>query len=255
MTETIGFIGTGTITAAIVRGLKASAQGQRPVLLSPRSAQLSAELAAGLPGVSVASSNQDVLDRADLVVLAVRPQVAEAVLTDLRFAPEKPVISLIAGLDHDRLRAWTGVARLCRAIPLPFVESRTDAVPVFPPLPEAMQIFGALGQAMPVHDRAAFDAYATLSALMGSYFGIVEVAQDWGKAQGLTEAEARAYLGRMFANLGTVLQGSGLSLADLRHEHSTAGGLNEQAFAEFTKAGGTAALTAALNTVLRRAQG
>ncbi|MDE3028119.1 MAG: NAD(P)-binding domain-containing protein, partial [Paracoccaceae bacterium] len=116
--ETIGFIGTGTITAAIVRGLKASNPRGRPVLLSPRNADLSAALAAQLAGVEVAASNQDVLDRTDLVVLAVRPQVAEVVLRGLRFAPDTPVISLIAGLDHDRLRDLTGATRICRAIPL-----------------------------------------------------------------------------------------------------------------------------------------
>lgn len=253
--ETIGFIGTGTITAAIVRGLKVSNQRARPVLLSPRNAGLSAALAAQLPGVAVAASNQDVLDHSKLVVLAVRPQVAEVVLRGLRFAPDTPVISLIAGLDHDRLRDWTGVTRICRAIPLPFVEHCNDAVPIFPPMSEAIQLFGALGQAMPVEDRAAFDAYAALSALMGSYFGIVEVAQGWGVAQGLPDGDARAYLERLFANLGSVLQTSPLSLADLRRDHSTAGGLNEQVFAEFMKAGGATALTCALESVLRRIAG
>ncbi|MDE3027366.1 MAG: hypothetical protein KGH84_03075, partial [Paracoccaceae bacterium] len=145
--------------------------------------------------------------------------------------------------------------RICRAIPLPFVEHGNDAVPVFPPMPEAMQLFGALGQAIPVEDRAAFDAYAALSALMGTYFGIIEMAQDWAVAQGLPESDARAYLGRLFANLGSVLQASPLSLADLRHDHSTEGGLNEQAFAEFMKAGGATALTGALSFVLRRIAG
>lgn len=253
--DAIGFIGTGTITTAIVRGLKASNQRGRPVLLSPRNADLSAALAAKLPGIAVAATNQDVLDHAKLVVLAVRPQVAEMVLRGLRFKPDTPVISLIAGLDHERLRDWTGATRICRAIPLPFVEHGNDAVPVFPPMPEAIQLFGALGQAIPVDDRVAFDAYAALSALMGSYFGIVEMAQDWGVAQGLPEADARAYLGRLFANLGSVMQTSPLSLAELRHDHSTAGGLNEQVFAEFMKAGGATALTGALHSVLRRIAG
>ena len=35
MTISLGFLGTGTITAAIVRGLKASALRDWPVMLSP----------------------------------------------------------------------------------------------------------------------------------------------------------------------------------------------------------------------------
>lgn len=239
--KTLGFIGSGRITEAMVRGLKRSSLADRPILLSPRNASVAARLGV-LPGVSVAASNQAVLDGAGLVILALRPQIATEVLQGLRFRPEHQVISLIAGLDHDRIGQMTGVAAVCRAIPLPFVEMGSDATPVFPPRPEALALFAALGQALPVTGKEEFDLYAALSALMGSYFGILETAEAWATGQGLPAAPARAYLASLFSNLERVLQQSDQPLADLRRDHSTAGGLNEQVYEVLRRQGGLDAL-------------
>lgn len=248
---TIGFVGTGTITAHIVRGLRTSALAGWPVVLSPRNETVAQALTA-LPGVQIAASNQQVLEAADLVVLAVRPQVAETVIRSLVFAPQTPVISLIAATSLARLHDWTGARHICRAIPLPFVERHGGVTPVFPPLPVAMQVFGALGQALAVTDLAAFDAYATASALMGPYFGIVETAANWMQDQGIPDADATTYLRHLFGDLGQTLRDSAAPPADLRADHSTPGGLNAQLHQVFQSTGGSAALVAGLEAVLAR---
>lgn len=255
-TPTLGFIGTGTITEAMVQGLKASALAAAPVLLSPRNATVASRLAR-LPGVRVAQDNQQVADGADLLILAIRPQVAEAVLRPLRPRKGQKIISLVAGLDRTRLADWlqTDPALICRAVPLPFVAEGRDATPVFPPEPWALALFQALGQALPVENQQEFDLIAALSALMGSYFGLVGTAATWSATHGLPPATARAYLGHLFANLGQVLRESPKDSETLRQDHSTPGGLNEQVWRDFTTAGGDRALTQALDTVLRRIQG
>ncbi len=135
--QRLGFIGTGTITAAMVRGLKTSDLRDWPILLSPRNADVAAALAASLPGVSVAADNQAVIDGSDIVVLAVLPQTAESIIRPLRFQPHQRIISLVAGLDIAVLRGWTAVDRVTRAIPMPFVEQRCGVTPILPPDEEA----------------------------------------------------------------------------------------------------------------------
>lgn len=247
----LGFIGTGIITAHMVRGLQGSGLADWPVLLSPRGAAM-AQALAELPGVTVAASNQDVLDQAEVVVLAVRPQVAEAVLRPLRFRAQMPVISLVAALPVATLQDWTGVQEVCRAIPLPFVERRTGVTPVYPPLPVALAVFGALGTAVPVHDALAFDTYATASALMGTYFGLVGAALGWMQGQGISQADGMVYLRALFADLGVSLAESSALPAELRLAHSTTGGLNAQLHEVFVAGGGAGALTAGLDAVLAR---
>jgi pyrroline-5-carboxylate reductase len=252
MTKRLGFIGTGTIAAAIVRGLKGSSLRDWPILLSPRSPDVARALAAEYSGVDIAQDNQAVVDGADMVILAVRPQVARAVLQGLRFREDQDVVSLIAATPATLITEWTGAGRVCRAIPLPFVEHRRDVTPVFPPHPAAMQLFDALGRGLPVHDQTAFDLYATLSALMATYFAVVETAADWASDQGLPEPDARIYLSGMFHNLGVILKDSQRNLSELRADHSTLGGLNEQVALDFAAHGGNAALARALTDVLRR---
>lgn len=83
----VGFVGTGTIAQAVVRGLctAAGAPGCRQLLLSPRSAFRSAALAAEYPACSVAASNQQVVDGAAFVFICLRAQDAADELRSLRF--------------------------------------------------------------------------------------------------------------------------------------------------------------------------
>src|SRR5262245_11322678 len=99
---TLGFVGTGTITAAMVRGLH-RAGFDRPLVLSPRNAELAAKLAAECTNVSIGSSNQDVLDQCETVFIAVTPQVVDEVMAGLRFEPRHRVVSLVATVSMRRL--------------------------------------------------------------------------------------------------------------------------------------------------------
>lgn len=243
----LGFVGTGTMTAAMVEGLGGG------VVLSPRGAAVAADLAARFPGVTVADSNQAVVDQCDMVVLAIRPQVAEEVVRALRFRPGQKVLSLVAATQIETIREWIGLdLPVIRAVPLPFVAERRCVTPLYPPDAEVAALFDRLGQAVECRTMAEFDLLAVGSALMGSYFGILGTTQDWLVGEGLPEAAARSYMAMLFANLGRVAEGSSLGFDVLREEYSTKGGLNEQMFRVFDAEGGAEALRTALSQVLAR---
>ena len=247
----LGFIGTGTMAAAMVEGL-----GGEGFVVSPRGARVAADLALRYPGVTVADSNQAVVDQCDMVVLSIRPQVAEEVVRGLRFREGQKVLSLVAATQIDTIRRWIGLdLPVIRAIPLPFVAQRNCVTPIFPADAEVAALFGRLGQSVACGTQEEFDLFAVGSALMGSYFGILEAAQGWLVEQGLPEASARAYLAGLFANLGRAAEGGSTGFADLRQEYSTRGGLNEQMFRVFSEEGGADALRVALAQVLRRVRG
>lgn len=246
----LGFVGTGTMTAAMVEGLGGG------VVVSPRGAAVAAGLAARFPEVTVAETNQAVVDQCDMVVLAIRPQIAEGVVRELRFRAAQKVLSLVAATQIEVIREWIGIdLPVVRAVPLPFVAERRCVTPVFPPDPDVSALFNRLGKAVECRTMAEFDLLAVGSALMGSYFGILETAQDWLVERGLPEASARSYLAMLFANLGRVAEGSPLAFDALRGEYSTKGGLNEQMFRVFGERGGAEALRSALGQVLARVRG
>lgn len=246
----LGFIGTGTMTAAMVEGLGGG------VVLSPRGAEVAADLARRFADVTVAPSNQAVVDQCDLVVLAIRPQVVEDIVRALRFRPGQRVLSLVAATQAKAIRDWIGLdLPVTRAIPLPFVAQRRCVTPIFPPDVEVAAIFDRLGQAIPCATQAEFDLLAAASALMGSYFGLLDVAQGWLVEGGLTQDAARSYLAGLFGNLGRVAEESETGFSALREEYSTRGGLNEQMFRVFGEEGGANALRTALGQVLNRVRG
>jgi pyrroline-5-carboxylate reductase len=253
----LGFVGTGTITAAMVEGLRRGALADWPVVLSPRGATVAAGLAARFLDVTVAESNQAVVDAADCVVLAIRPQVAEAVISGLTFREGQRVLSLVAAYPVDRVAALARVpvASVVRAIPLPFVASGQGVTPIYPPDADMAALFRSLGGVIEVGHLPDFDTYATASALMGSYFGLVEAATGWMVARGVAKGEADAYLRALFGSLGDVLRADPAPLDRLREEHSTRGGLNEMAHRVLVKGGGHEALRAALDAVLGRIRG
>ena len=88
----IGFIGTGAITDAMVRGLLASPPAVQAVMVSARNAQIAARLAADFPAFAVSKDNQAIVDGCESVVLAIRPQIAEEVVRPLRFRDGQTVI-------------------------------------------------------------------------------------------------------------------------------------------------------------------
>lgn len=166
------------------------------------------------------------------------------------------VLSLIAATSGEVIRGWTRMdLPVIRAVPLPFVAAGHGVTPIFPPDREVAALFGRLGTAVECSSQAEFDLLAVGSALMGSYFGLLETAQGWLVGEGLPEALARTYLAGLFGSLGGVAEGSTKAFADLRDEYSTKGGLNEQMFRVFGEEGGTPALRAALESVRQRVRG
>lgn len=250
----LGFIGTGVITEAIVLGLLASDYAFDELRLSARNNERSSRLAAMDNRIWVEADNQCIVEESDLLFLAVRPQDAEAVLRPLRLKAAQTVISLIATVEAETLQEWLATSTaISRAIPLPAVAQRRGVTAIYPPEPQAAALFTALGSVVGAKTLDEFDAYAASSALMGLYFGVMESSADWLCQQGASADNARAYLSQVFVELArTAVRESDSSFSELRVEHSTPGGLNQQLHEVFVEAKGDEALHAGLNSVAGR---
>jgi pyrroline-5-carboxylate reductase len=249
----LGFIGVGTIAAAIVDGL-CSAEPTTPIILSPRNAETAAALAARHPHVEVAESNQAVLDRSDMVMLAVWPQIADEVLRALHFRPDHHVVSLIATVTLDHLRSMTApAAKITRAVPLPAVARRQGPTAIFAVDDDVKALFDRLGSAVVIDDEGAFDVFTAATAVMASYFAFADTVASWMEREGVAADTSRAYVGQMFEGLAHA--GSDKGFSELADEHQTRGGLNEQVVRSITRDGRFTALDHALDAILARLRG
>lgn len=249
----LGFVGTGVISAAVIRGLRGAGWNE-PIVVSPRNAGLASQLASEWENVVIAASNQAVLDRCDTVVLGVRPQIAEDVLESLAFHHDHVVISLIATFSTQRLERLIGKGpSLCRAIPLPFVEERAGSTPVYPATSAAYDIFARLGGALGLDNENELDVLMAASATMGAFFQQQATIADWLVTQGVSPAAARAYLGQLVRGLSlSAEKRPAQDFAELAVEFSTPGGLNEQLRKILEDAGTQSALRSGLDAVLAR---
>lgn len=246
----LGFVGTGTITAAIVDGL-AAAGTDASIIVSPRNAETAAALAAHHCNVRVASSNQQVLDESDVVMLAVRPQIVDEVLRQLRFRPDHQVVSLVAAIPLDHLRrAIRPATQVSRAIPLPSVARRQGPTVLHPETNGARAIFDALGTTIPIESESAFDAFSAATAVMASHFAFARTVGGWMERQGIAPEAARSFVRQMLLGLATAAPDR--SFEQLAEEHQTPGGLNEQVVRAIAPAGTIDTLEAALDAVLAR---
>ncbi|SAL41021.1 pyrroline-5-carboxylate reductase [Caballeronia peredens] len=252
----IGFIGTGTITQAVVTGMIRFDVPFERIALSPRNAQRAAALAQLDSRVQVCSSNQAVLDSSDVICLAVIPQIASDVLGELTFDARHHVISFLAGQSIEQVRGLVRrAAKVVRTVPLPAVAEGKGSTPVCPPDAIAKALFAPLGEAVEVADEHQFDALSAATATMASFFALLEEQASWLVRQGLPYASARSFLSGYYVGLAHETTRDTQPFSELIGEMSTPGGLNEQLNTELSKRGTYAHYSEALDRIMRRVQG
>lgn len=234
----IGFIGTGTLTAAIVQGLRAKSNS--PVLhLSPRSETLSLALASEFPNVVREGSNADVVDRSQIVLLGVRPDQLETALQGVAFRPDQTVVSLVATVRcSDVAKLVAPAVRVCRVTPLTTIASRNGPIIAFPSLPEVQALFDGLGEWIAVESEEQVMALGCAAGLVSSFFEVELAVAQWLASRAVAPADASLYVRSLFAAAArNGLEHPDLSLSELVAAHQTAGGLNEHARARLQASG------------------
>jgi pyrroline-5-carboxylate reductase len=253
----VGFIGVGTIAEALITGMCATGEQRATFLLSPRNADIAKRLAERFSSVEVAGDNQAVIDGSDIIFLAVRPQVAADVLGTLKFRQDQRIVSLIATFDVARLRTLVAPAStIARAAPLPPVARRLGPLTLYPPVPEIVRLLEGLGQLVQLQNESDLDAYWAVTGLMGSYLGLLDEIAGWLARKNLEETQVFPFVAAMFEALAvTAAERSGDGFDRLVVEHSTPGGLNEQAYRELQAAGWTRLISQTLDLLHARILG
>lgn len=117
--KTIGFLGAGNMAQAMIRGLlETPFMTPQKIIVSNRSPGKLQKLKDQF-GVGVATSNEELVERADIVVLAVKPQDLLLAIEPISqsFSDHQIVISLAAGLRMKTLQRHLSQCRLVRLMP------------------------------------------------------------------------------------------------------------------------------------------
>lgn len=221
----VGFIGSGRITRRLVRGLDHT---RHKMTITRRSRSISSELAAEIPAVEVVDSAQEVIDRSEAVFICLAGDVAREILPGLAFAPDQAVISVMAGVPLEELRAAVSPAReVCVTIPMPVVEQGGCPLPVYPASQTFAMLYGQSNPVIPVASESALEPFWAVSGTMASVIDELRTFTAW-LAQRIGDRDAaERYVthlyGAQFAHLKTDSTGR---LDAALHDLSIKGGFN-----------------------------
>ncbi|MFF5719056.1 NAD(P)-binding domain-containing protein [Streptomyces buecherae] len=247
----VGIIGVGEIARAIVEGLRHGGGASPDVSLSPRGARIAAELSERFEGVRVCADNQEVLERSDVVIIAVRRQDHHEALAGLTIEDDRTVVSLMAGVATDDLRRTLATdAPIVRAIPLPAARERRSVTVTYPAHPMVDSLFERLGEALPVADEDAFNVCSALTGTLTAHYAYLATLTSWATDHGIAPDAADRYVRGLFRDVGRSLGDETRSLSQLATDHETPGGNNERVRTTWFDPTNATALTNALDGLL-----
>lgn len=278
---TVGFLGCGTIASAMVTGLlNGQSESALPfsslsslpkiknVIVTRRSKHQSAKLLLQFPNqVLVTDSNQEVLDKADIIFLTVLPKQVSAVLKELEFESRHTLVSLVAtsnlaSLSFDSKLPKENVFKL---ICLPAVAYNEGVCLLQIPQewydmverkrqPNFVPVLERLGEVVIARNDQQMSAMMVTSGLMGNFYGMLRNNRDWLmqetglSSDGATRLVIRTYHGMMQDAMRK------FDLDELIAEQ-TPGGLNEQALANAEALGSFDMYNKVQDALLRRISG
>jgi len=244
--ETIAFIGSGNMAASLIGGLVADGYDPQRIIASDPSQEKLADLSARF-GIRPAGDNNEAVAQADVVVLAVKPQMLEQVCQGLAktIQQRKPlVVSIAAGIREQHLQAWLGgQVPLVRSMPNTPAMLQSGATVLHAGAGVSTEqrdlaesILRAVGLTRWVDDEALMDVVTALSGSGPAYFFLVMEAMEAAATENGLDAESARLLTIQTA-LGAARMAieSSDSPATLRQKVTSPGGTTERALSILEK--------------------
>lgn len=263
MESKVVFIGSGNMAEAIVSGMvRAKFCAPEKIVLTDLREERLIEMKSKL-GVSI-STDKSVVQDAEIVVLAVKPQGMAAAMEDIRpfLKKETLVISIAAGIHTEEVERVLGEGtRVVRVMPntpaligkgatAVAAGSQTDEADV----EVAETILGCAGLTVRV-DESDMDAVTALSGSGPAYiFYLFEAMMDAAVEMGLDYEKARTLMLQTVEGAAGLLKDSGEDASVLRAKVTSKGGTTQAAITSMEMSGVKSAIIAALNAAKVRSE-
>jgi pyrroline-5-carboxylate reductase len=236
------------MAAAMARGLRGQVDG---LLFTDGGSGRASDLAGELGGEAV-TSNGELADRADLVVLAVKPAKLGEAAAELGRA--KVVVSMLGATSLEVLREAFPGTEVVRVMPNVGVEVRKGVLCVAGEPDAAVRgVLEGLGRVVDLPD-SQFDAATAVMGCAPAYLALaVEAIADAGAADGLDAELARELVVETAVGTAELLRTH--DPAELRKAVASPGGSTEAGLEALDREGAREAFEAAVRASLERMRG
>ncbi|ENX32562.1 pyrroline-5-carboxylate reductase [Acinetobacter colistiniresistens] len=262
LNKNICFIGGGNMAQALIGGLLSRGLPTTRITVSDPVEQIRHVLEE--KGIQTTTDNVEAIKNADVVVLAVKPQVLATVLQPLTgLLSDKLVISIIAGAEIQTISDLIGGSqRVVRVMPNTPALVQTGAHGIY--ASDAVgtqdreltsQILAATGLTIWVDSEAQIDAVTAVSGSGPAYFFyLMESMIRAGKNLGLDEKVATALTLQTALGAAQMAITSSNSPAELRKNVTSPNGTTQAALEVFDRAQISQNIQAALAAAQKRSQ-
>jgi len=259
----IGFIGAGNMATALIGGLCNSGFEGNHVYVSDRDENKLQPLAKTFQ-LNICSSNQALLDACQVVVLAVKPQAMQAVISDLQIGNENRLyLSIAAGIRTDQLCNWFGQeVALVRAMPNTPALVQAGAAGLYANATVSSEqkqiaenIMSAVGLALWVETESQLDAVTALSGSGPAYFFyMMEAMEQAGAELGLAADVVHSLTVQTAVGAAKLAQTATEAPAQLRNRVTSPGGTTEAAINHMQSENGLNIIKQAVLAANRRSE-
>lgn len=262
MTQTIAFIGGGNMASAIIGGLIQQGVPANNILVVEPFEEARAKLKE-LFGIAALSAPDATLERAGLVVWAVKPQTfKDAASSTKAFTATALHLSVAAGIRSDSIAAWLGTQRIIRCMPntpaligkgMTALVARESVTPA--DRQWAGEVIATTGQFLWLEREEQLDAVTAISGSGPAYmFYFMEAMTAAGAEMGLPAEQAYQLAVATFIGAGELARASSEPPEVLRQRVTSKGGTTYAALVSMDESGMKASFAKALHAARNRAQ-
>jgi pyrroline-5-carboxylate reductase len=261
----LAFLGAGNMATALVRGFAAAGLFQPGEMIVTDTEAARRQAAKRSLRVAATADNLEAVRGARLVILAVKPQVIDAVMEEIRPAASARhlFVSIAAGVTTRRMEKHLGpAARVVRVMPnTPALLGRGMSVVVRGRRATAaderlaLKLFRSVGEAVAAKSEAALDAVTGLSGSGPAYvYLFAEALIRGGVASGLPAATARALTLQTILGAAHMLTETGEEPEALRAAVTSPGGTTLAGLTEMQRRGFVDTVVAAVVAATARSK-
>lgn len=263
-TSRIAFIGGGNMAASLIGGLRAKGIPASAICASDPGADRRAELES-LHGIGTFEGNAQAIAGADVIVLAVKPQVMQSVCRDLaaHAQADQLIVSIAAGITCASLQAWLGeqtpraIVRCMPNTPSLLLQGvsglfANDHVSDIQKQ-QAEQLLSAVGLALWLEEEPLIDAVTAVSGSGPAYFFLmIEAMTAAGEQLGLPRETAAQLTLQTALGAARMASESDVEAAELRRRVTSPNGTTEAAIKTFQAGGFETLVRQAMNAAALR---
>jgi pyrroline-5-carboxylate reductase len=237
----IGFCGSGNMARALALGWG------EPALFTDNGSGRAAALANDVGGEAL-SSNRELGERADLLVLAHKPAQLSDVASQIGAA--KIVLSVLGSVSVADLEAAYPGAQVVRSMPNTPVAVRSGVTCVCgAQIAEVEELLARVGAVVRLPERL-MEAATAVTGVAPAYVALIaEAWVDAAVAQGLPAAQAAELVGLAIAGSAALLQDRGMDTLAVRREVTSPGGVTARGLRALEQAGLRSAFSSAAAAV------